>query len=68
MQIVLGSSSKYRQQIMREHGFDFIVMKPDIDERVIVPDGIPISHRSQCDPGQVYSRTQSSIADKFLIV
>lgn len=58
-QLILGSSSKYRQQIMRKHGFDFIVMKPDIDERAVVPVGVPLSKRSECDPGQVNTQNQN---------
>jgi septum formation protein len=35
MKLILGSSSKYRQAVLREHGYVFEVMKPDIDEKVI---------------------------------
>ncbi|KAI9104760.1 inosine triphosphate pyrophosphatase-like protein [Phlyctochytrium arcticum] len=31
--IILGSSSKFRAQILRDHGLDFTVLKPDIDEK-----------------------------------
>lgn len=35
MRLILGSSSKYRQQILRNLGFDFEVRCPDIDEKAI---------------------------------
>jgi septum formation protein len=35
MRIILGSSSRYRQQILREMGYSFDVMSPDLDERAI---------------------------------
>jgi len=35
VKIILGSSSKWRQQIMRDMGYDFEVMSPDIDEKAI---------------------------------
>lgn len=35
MKIILGSSSPSRQKILREAGFDFSVMSPDIDEKQI---------------------------------
>ncbi len=35
MKIILGSSSRYRQQVLREAGIEFEVMKPNIDEKAI---------------------------------
>ena len=35
MKIILGSSSKFRQQILTEMGYDFEVISPDIDEKKI---------------------------------
>lgn len=35
MKIILGSSSKLRQQVMREMGIDFEIMSPDINEQEI---------------------------------
>lgn len=35
MNLILGSSSKYRQQILREQGYDFTIISPDIDEKAI---------------------------------
>lgn len=34
MQIVLGSSSPRRLQLLKEAGFDFIVYKPEVDETI----------------------------------
>lgn len=33
--IILGSGSTYRQQLLREMGYDFDVVSPDIDEQAI---------------------------------
>lgn len=33
--IVLGSSSKFRKQILADMGYSFVTMNPDIDERAI---------------------------------
>lgn len=35
MKIILGSSSKWRQQILTEMGYDFEIIPPDIDEKQI---------------------------------
>lgn len=35
MKIILGSSSKYRRQILTDHGYEFEVMSPDVDEKSI---------------------------------
>jgi predicted house-cleaning NTP pyrophosphatase (Maf/HAM1 superfamily) len=35
MRLILGSSSKYRQQILRDMGFDFEVRVAGIDEKAI---------------------------------
>lgn len=35
MKLILGSSSKFRQQVLREMGYDFEVISPDIDEKAI---------------------------------
>ncbi len=35
MRVILGSSSKWRRQVMDEMGLKFDVMNPDIDERAI---------------------------------
>lgn len=35
MKIILGSSSKSRQKILKEMGYDFEIMSPDIDEKAI---------------------------------
>lgn len=35
MKLVLGSSSRYRQHILQEMGYDFDVVKPNIDEKSI---------------------------------
>ncbi len=35
MKIILGSSSKYRKQVLLEHGIDVDSMSPDIDEKAI---------------------------------
>lgn len=35
MKIILGSSSKFRQQVMRDNGYDFEVISPDVDEKRI---------------------------------
>ncbi|MFN7161141.1 MAG: nucleoside triphosphate pyrophosphatase [Candidatus Gracilibacteria bacterium] len=35
MKIILGSSSKWRQQILQEAGIEFTVCSPDIDEKAI---------------------------------
>ena len=35
MRIVLGSGSRYRQQLLREMGYDFEVVSPRIDEKAI---------------------------------
>ena len=35
MKLILGSASEPRQQILREMGYDFVVMKPQIDEKLI---------------------------------
>jgi septum formation protein len=35
MKIILGSSSKWRQQILEKAGYEFSVMHPNIDERKI---------------------------------
>lgn len=35
MKMILGSSSKWRQRILREMGYEFEVMEPDIDEKAI---------------------------------
>lgn len=35
MKIILGSSSKYRQKILRDAGYEFDVVSPDIDEKAI---------------------------------
>ena len=35
MKIILGSSSQGRQEILKEMGYDFEVMAPDIDEKAI---------------------------------
>jgi septum formation protein len=32
--IILGSSSKYRAQVLRQHGWTFDIMKPEIDEQL----------------------------------
>jgi septum formation protein len=34
-QIVLGSSSKWRKEVLQKLGYDFICMSPDIDEKAI---------------------------------
>lgn len=33
--LILGSSSRFRQQILRSMGYDFTIMNPDIDEKSI---------------------------------
>jgi septum formation protein len=33
--IILGSSSKWRKEILTEMGFDFLSVFPDIDEKAI---------------------------------
>jgi septum formation protein len=33
--LVLGSSSKFRQQILSSHGYTFTVKKPEIDEKAV---------------------------------
>lgn len=38
MKIILGSSSKARRQILEEHGFEFEIMVPNIDEKQIRTD------------------------------
>jgi septum formation protein len=35
MKLILGSASKWRRQILKEAGYEFTVMKPDIDEKAI---------------------------------
>ena len=35
MRIVLASSSQYRQKLLREMGFEFEVLAPEIDERAV---------------------------------
>jgi len=35
MKIILGSASKYRQKILRDAGYDFDIMEPNIDEKSI---------------------------------
>ena len=35
MRLILGSSSRYRQQLLRELGYEFEVVSPDLDERSI---------------------------------
>jgi hypothetical protein len=35
MHIILGSSSRFRQQVLREAGVPFMVMTADIDEKAI---------------------------------
>ncbi len=35
MKLILGSSSKWRQYILRRMGYEFEVMEPDIDEKAI---------------------------------
>ena len=35
MRIILGSSSPYRQQILREMGYEFTVVSPQVDEKAI---------------------------------
>jgi septum formation protein len=35
MKLILGSSSKSRRKILEDHGFQFEVMNPDIDEKEI---------------------------------
>ncbi|MCE9586513.1 Maf family protein [Candidatus Uhrbacteria bacterium] len=35
MDIILGSSSPFRAQVLREAGFTFTVIRPDIDEKLI---------------------------------
>jgi septum formation protein len=35
MKVILGSSSKFRQQIMQDLGYDFDIINPDIDEKII---------------------------------
>ena len=35
--IILGSSSKARQAVLVSHGFEFKVMKPDIEEKLVAP-------------------------------
>ncbi len=38
MKLILGSSSKYRQAVLKEHNYVFEVMKPDINEKAIRAD------------------------------
>lgn len=38
MKIILGSSSKFRYQVMQDLGYDFEVISPDIDEKNIRDD------------------------------
>ena len=35
MKIILGSKSQYRSAVLREAGYDFVTMNPNIDERAI---------------------------------
>ncbi len=35
MEIVLGSSSKWRKEVLRSMGYTFTTMSPDIDEKAI---------------------------------
>jgi septum formation protein len=35
MHLILGSGSRYRQQILRDMGFEFEVRSPDLDEKAI---------------------------------
>ena len=35
MKIILGSSSRWRKQILEQAGYTFKVMSPDIDEKAI---------------------------------
>lgn len=35
MKVILGSSSKFRQQVMQDLGYDFEIVSPDIDEKSI---------------------------------
>ncbi|KJE96128.1 maf-like protein [Capsaspora owczarzaki ATCC 30864] len=45
--IVLGSSSKWRQRVFREHGYTFTTMTADIDEKAV---NAGAGDRSKADP------------------
>ncbi|MFA5945352.1 MAG: Maf family protein [Patescibacteria group bacterium] len=56
MKLILGSSSKYRQQVLREAGIVFEVMKPEIDEKAI----------RFADPDQLVLAVANAKADALL--
>ncbi|KAI9199392.1 inosine triphosphate pyrophosphatase-like protein [Polychytrium aggregatum] len=62
--LVLGSSSKYRAQILRDHGISFSVQVPDIDEKAITthPDD-----RAQSDPAALVLKIAHAKADRLLV-
>jgi septum formation protein len=35
MKLILGSSSKYRKEVLEKHGYEFETMSPDVDELAI---------------------------------
>eukprot|EP00158_Paraphelidium_tribonemae_P001344 Partr_v1_DN24280_c0_g1_i1_m36988 putative MAF-like protein len=37
--LILGSSSKFRQRVLKEHGFHFTTANPDIDEKAVLAKG-----------------------------
>ncbi len=56
MQIILGSSSKWRKQVLEQAGYKFKVMSPDIDEKAIRHD----------DPEQLALAIANAKADALL--
>ena len=68
-QLVLGSSSKARAQLLKENGFEFIIKTVNIDEKAVCPDlrHDPSSYTLQVAQAKMRELIQLDLKDSIII-
>ncbi|MES1911114.1 MAG: hypothetical protein MHM6MM_003598 [Cercozoa sp. M6MM] len=65
-ELILGSSSIFRQRFMKDWGLPHTIATADIDEYSIVPHGVSLEKRARCDPHSLTTAIACAKADAIM--